>query len=222
MLLWVQISGWGKDPYKQQKLICPTRGQRRSSAISFQPHGGARLGQRLNKQTIMLLSATHRFACTGKKWAMGKLKSLGVDSFQHSGAAVVISEHVQTYLYWQRASRLKKKIKSLLPSLRLSKKLKWAQTLPCCSVGPASVQVLEHRIVCAHKQAVALNAEGTCSHGARRDGDTAKADPPQPESNTTNRPSPRRQRGWAGGRMGHQGGGTGSHACSPLLAGRKK
>lgn len=165
MLLWVQISGWGKDPYKQQKLICPTRGQRRSSAISFQPHGGARLGQRLNKQTIMLLSATHRFACTGKKWAMGKLKSLGVDSFQHSGAAVVISEHVQTYLYWQRASRLKKKIKSLLPSLRLSKKLKWAQTLPCCSVGPASVQVLEHRVVCAHKQAVALNAEGTvCAH----------------------------------------------------------
>lgn len=61
--------------------------------------------------------------------------------------------------------QVKEKIKSLLPSLRLSKKLKWAQTLPCCSVGPASVQVLERQVVCAHKQPVVLNAEGTaCAH----------------------------------------------------------
>lgn len=81
MVFWVWISGRVGEMTltSRRKLIHPTRRKCRSTAISFQPLGGARLGQRLNKHTVVLPSATHThtgFACTGKMGVMGKLKSI--------------------------------------------------------------------------------------------------------------------------------------------------
>lgn len=148
------------------------------------------------------------FACTGKNVSDGKpQKCCRIDSFQRSEAAMVILEHVQTYLYQQ--FKVKNKKSSPFPRFTQKAELSPKSSLLFSRTSLSSgfrtpgcgCSWTARRVECGG------NCVCQCSHGACRDGDTAKPNPRQPESNASNHPSPRRQRGWVRGWIGHQGGG---------------